>query len=331
MKGKLHIFCNIVSGVSLIVFILIMLFVFKACVNRSSNNQQKINIKKSKPEFKKINVPDYINKPSDIAVYLATHYWDNFDFTDTSYIHFPQVTEQAFADYIEILPHTESQVANSSIKTLLKHTLKEQSGVMYFYFCGLFKKYLYEPNSILRNDELYIPVVECIISDRITGIAEKERAKFQLEMMMKNRIGKTASDFSYTLSSGKTETLYQLESNYILLLFYNPDCHACEAIITAMKTSDILRKYIENRTITVLSFYPDADINIWKNHLNDIPANWVNGYDKKLAIQNEHLYDLKAIPSLYLLDRNKNVILKDTDLIIIEEYFENKKFESILK
>ena len=33
--------------------------------------------------------------------------------------------------------------------------------------------------------------------------------------------------------------------------------------------------------------------------------------DKELRLTNDKLYDLKAIPSLYLLDREKHVLIKD--------------------
>ncbi|MEF9924367.1 MAG: DUF5106 domain-containing protein, partial [Muribaculaceae bacterium] len=34
--------------------------------------------------------------------------------------------------------------------------------------------------------------------------------------------------------------------------------------------------------------------------------------------------DLKAIPSLYLLDKDKKIILKDATIEIIENYLQNK-------
>ena len=48
---------------------------------------------------------------------------------------------------------------------------------------------------------------------------------------------------------------------------------------------------------------------------------WVNSYDDGEVIFGNLLYDIKAIPTLYLLDKNKKVILKDVGLGEIEEYF----------
>lgn len=308
-----------------VTFTIFIIFCFMTCDSKPlGSNQTNPPIQKSTPSFVMVSIPDSLKQPKDRAEYLVIHYWDNFNFSDTSYTHLPEVTEQAFANYIEILPHTEKEIAESSIKVLLGKATKEQTGTMYPYFYDLFKKYLYEPNSPLRNDEFYIPVVRYIINDSVSDEAEKERAKFQLTMMLKNRIGEQAADFSYTLLSGKTGILHQLNSDYTLLLFYNPDCHACEETIAGIKASLILDELIQSKILTILSFYPDADIAIWKKHLSDIPKDWINGYDRELAVQNKRLYDLKAIPLLYLLDSDKNVILKDTELARIEEYLKTK-------
>jgi hypothetical protein len=41
------------------------------------------------------------------------------------------------------------------------------------------------------------------------------------------------------------------------------------------------------------------------------PEEWYNGFDPDCVIRNTGLYNVRAIPSLYLLDAEKKVILKD--------------------
>lgn len=268
-------------------------------------------------------VPDELVVPRDRANYLVEHYWDNFDFSDTAYIHLPNITEQAMADYIEILPHAKKDTAYSSIKNTLIRSEVDSS--MRTYFLDTYKKYLYDPNSPLQNEEFYIPILNYIIESDKTNEADKERADFRLKMLLKNRIGDKATDFTYTLASGKTGTLYNIKSEYTLVLFYNPDCHACAELIAALKASDIINNGLENKTLSLLSFYPDADLKIWKKHLNDIPNTWINGYDKNQIVQNKKVYDLKAIPTLYLLDANKRIILKDVDFYVLQKWLAENK------
>ena len=65
---------------------------------------------------------------------------------------------------------------------------------------------------------------------------------------------------------------------------------------------------------TVIERVP-ATLTAWLNYRHNIPASWINSYDKQLRLRDEELYDLKAIPSLYLLDSEKRVMLKDCNLV----------------
>ena len=38
---------------------------------------------------------------------------------------------------------------------------------------------------------------------------------------------------------------------------------------------------------------------------------WINGYDPDFVIRTDRLYAVRAVPSLYLLDKKKNVLMKD--------------------
>ena len=53
------------------------------------------------------------------------------------------------------------------------------------------------------------------------------------------------------------------------------------------------------------------------------PAQWINAYDAQQVIRNEELYDLKAIPTLYLLGKNRVVELKDVTYPELAAYLEN--------
>lgn len=148
------------------------------------------------------------------------------------------------------------------------------------------------------------------------------QAQHDLKLIDLNRKGSIASDFTYTLHSGRQGRMHSICSPYTLLWFYDPDCEGCAAMLEAMKRSDILNhpKVLEH--VTVLAVYPDEDIELWRSHRHRIPAAWTNAYDKKLVILTEELYDLKGMPTLYLLDRNKRVLLKDASVKEVEYYFQ---------
>src|SRR5690554_11131 len=269
-------------------------------------------------------IPKTITDPSERAKYLTMHYWDRFDFTNRRMIDRPDITEQAFVDYINILNHVPKENADKSLLyTLDKATVDT---IMYKHFVRMFEKYFYDPNSPFRNEELYIPVLQELNRSPMLTEAERSSYLFQLEMVMKNRVGQRASDFAYTLPSGQSYHLHELKSEYTLLLFSNPGCSTCEAVIKRLNQSKELNEALSFNTsvrtmLTILTIYPDSDLEEWLAHLNGMPAGWVHGYDKGMEITQKRLYDIKAIPTIYLLDRDKNVILKDTSIEAVESFF----------
>ena len=63
--------------------------------------------------------------------------------------------------------------------------------------------------------------------------------------------------------------------------------------------------------LAVVNMYIDEDLQGWLDYMPVYPEEWYNGFDAELVIRNEELYSVRAIPSLYLLDEEKRVILKD--------------------
>ena len=286
-----------------------------ACGQKGAKNndgQKLTNGTATELSFPNIVIPEMV--PVDERVkFLAEHYWDKFDFSDTIFCNKPDITEQAYANYLDILRYVDPAVAQQSAAQLIKRA--EVDSTMFDYFVMLSDKYLYDPNSPFRNDELLIPTLECIIASPLLDEAEKIRPQAQLDMAQKNRIGQKANDFRYTLHNGRTGRMYSIEADYLLIFINNPDCPACKEIREQICASPMLSEMIERGVMKVLAIYPDEDITAWLNYRHNIPASWINSYDKQLRMRDEELYDLKAIPSLYLLDAEKRVMLKDCNLV----------------
>lgn len=284
-----------------------------ACGQRNKSNS---STTESKPttelSFPNITVPEML-PAGDRAKYLAEHFWNRFDFRDTTFCNQPDITEQAYANYLDILRYVEPTVAAQSVGALMKSA--EVDSTMFDYFVSLTDKYLYDPNSPFRNDELLIPALEAMVASPMLDEAEKIRPQSQLDMAQKNRIGQKANDFRYTLHDGSTGRMYSIEAEYLIIFINNPDCPACKAIREQICASPMLSEMIERGVMKVLAIYPDEDITAWLNYRHNIPASWINSYDKQLRLRDEELYDLKAIPSLYLLDSEKRVMLKDCNLV----------------
>ena len=63
--------------------------------------------------------------------------------------------------------------------------------------------------------------------------------------------------------------------------------------------------------LAVVNIYIDEDIEAWRDYMSVYPEEWYNGFDPDMKIRTDNLYNVRAIPSLYLLDDEKRVIMKD--------------------
>lgn len=304
-----------------VLHLLSFMLIFSACNGQQSKKAETGDTKER--TFEMVSVPSVITKPEERAAYLVTHYWDKFDFTDTALVHLPEITEQAASNYIDMMKYVPSATAASSIKNMMNKAAVDST--MFAYFAGLYEKYLYDPNSPMRDESLYIPVLEAILEAPVFDEVHKVRPAHLLEVALKNRIGEPATDFTYTLADGKKGTLYRVKADYLLLFFYNPDCHACKEITDQLAASPVVNAWIKDNKLKILAVYPDEDLDAWKNHISYMPASWINSYDSTVSLKNDEIYDLKAIPTLYLLDKDKKVILKDVTFNQIDNYLQLKQ------
>lgn len=262
-------------------------------------------------------IPEDMDNPVERADYLMEHYWDHFQFTDTSWLLQKELVEQAFVDFLQIRPHASAEAGEAGMIRFLNQALLTDS-LLFAFFTELSDKYLYDPDSPMYNEELYIPVLRYICSSPKIGVLDKVRPQYQLEWALKNRIGSVAADFTYALADGEKKTLSALPDRFTLLFFNDPDCERCQRIKKELEDSPLLWEKLMGQ-LTILAVYTGDEPDIWRQEW--YPASWINGCDVREGIHKKQLYDLRVMPALYLLDGKGKVILKNASVSAVEEFF----------
>jgi len=268
-----------------------------------------------------VEIPAVITDQNEARQYLSEHFWDNMDFADTAYLIEKKVLAEQFFQYMNILQTLPDNIKNRSLQHFTGELLKGDSLVIDT-FKQLIEKALYDPNSPYRNEELYIPVLKEFIQSPKIDATIKEGLGYQLSMTMKNRKGTPAIDFRYVKADKSEGTLYGIVSEFVLLVFIDPDCPSCETAISDMKVSGVLKEF--SKRLKILTLYAGVDHQRWIEWSKTLSSQWINGYDKKMMIQEGSLYDLRPTPSFYLLDREKVVILKDAPLERVVEFLRDQ-------
>ena len=94
-------------------------------------------------------------------------------------------------------------------------------------------------------------------------------------------------------------------------------------IIGMLGNSPVIASQVRDGVLAVVNIYIDEDIGAWLSYMPVYPADWHNGFDPDLVIRGDGIYDVRAIPSLYLLDREKRVLMKDAPEQKVISFLEN--------
>ncbi len=261
-------------------------------------------------------LPDTLRRPEDRATYLSLHYWDHFDFTDTTLMALPEVTEQAFVDFLTILPLTDQAAA--AVDTLFRRAAVERE--MLYHFISLGDKYLYDPNSPMRDETLYILELRALVESPCLEEVDKIRPRNLLKMALRNRPGEEATDFAFIDRAGRSRHLSGIKADYLLLYFNNPGCGDCQRVKEQLATSPAVTALLASGRLKILALSVEGRSPEWEEAT--FPAQWIDGYDEGKRLTDQQLYDLRAVPTLYLLDARKRVLLKDAPLEQVEARLE---------
>lgn len=256
-------------------------------------------------------IPQGLTKPEKRAGYLAEHYWDNLNPKSLRTAEDSILLEQAFVDFLTIVPLIERPAAENAVMKLLDRTQSDKG--TYGYVLELAEKYLYEADSPMENEEMFLPYLQYAADSARADDYIRMRVDFLLERVLKNRPGTKAADFQYITRDNKKRNLWSVQAEELLLIFYDPECQHCMEIISQIIHDNDISDRLNDGKLKILAIYTEGNESVWEANKNRLPANWIVGKDISGIIENE-LYDLKAMPTLYLLDKDKRVLTKDLDI-----------------
>lgn len=264
-----------------------------------------------------------IDDPYEQMQYFTTHYWDEFlgaSYTgvcDTAHVKGldMETVEKEFGMYATLMWKLKIPDAQAALSVLFDQVeaceIADTSSNVFEKFNFFADKYFYDPNSPVRNEDMYLPYLQKLSKSQFLTETERDTDAHNAAMCALNQTGTKAANIHYKDINGKAHTLYDIDAEYTLLFFVNPGCPACKEIIEQLRSDDYLSDLVETGRLVVLDMYIDLELDKWKEYESNYPDKWLNGYDYTYKIRTDVTYNVRAIPSLYLLDRNKTVIFKD--------------------
>lgn len=237
--------------------------------------------------------------------------WEGYDFANSAQEN-RDAGEQLFSNFIYILQYADSATASNAVASFYGKASAHESSRNWCH--ATVDHYLANPDSPFRNDAVYAHFLTVFIAN-CSDEALSGRARYMLDMISRNRPGTVAADFGFVDRNGRAGTLHSLDARLILLVFNDPGCDKCREVMPSLLADPLFA----SEGLLVLSVYPYDDAALWRECATPMPGNWLDVHDAGSEIIDGRLYHLPAMPSFYLLDGDKRVLLKDAPLWRVRE------------
>ncbi|MFZ9761452.1 MAG: peroxiredoxin family protein [Candidatus Kapaibacteriota bacterium] len=124
-------------------------------------------------------------------------------------------------------------------------------------------------------------------------------------------IGSKAPDFTMNDINGNSFTLSSLKGKVVMIDFWATWCPPCVRSIPEAKS---IWNAFKKQDFVLLGISLDKDLAVWSNYVKEQNMNWTHVadglfWDNAAAVQ----YGVGSIPSVWILDKEGTIILKDVN------------------
>jgi len=250
--------------------------------------------------------------------YKVKHYLDNLDFSNPVTFRLPG-THKELVRYFDKILILKPSIVNNKIDDLFGKMGYESK--MYEYYLPFFlKKY----NRGYKGwfDTVYVHIARKYYNkDKASWIPQNTHAYVQDKADRKELTlnGKIIPDITFATQKGEPVRLLDVQSNYMILVFWRPGCSHCRH---AMPILNNLRKEFKNKDVkivTICTRQRSDTYRCWdgvkKENMNKFAYNLADKGGKNKFLRK---FNIGGVPMIYILDKNKRIIdknIKAKDLI----------------
>ncbi len=284
------------------------------------------------PEVPEFTVPDHIvNKDSVLQVkryyYNKNHWFDNIDFTDSRLLRTSYVYSRLQTFFNQMVFDPDTVIAEG--EKIIKRS--EPSPEMFRYIVEYMLNLNYETKRMGMDKVLVHIGEEYYLSGRAHWVEEErlEKIKDRVMKVRPNLLGTKVKDMKFVTLDNSIVNLYTLTTDYTVLAFWEPGCGHCKKTIPKLHDIYTDLKWNQDKSIEVMAVFTQVkEYDEWKEFVEEKGmTDWVNAYDPYGWSGFRDQFDIYSTPTVYLLNKNKEIIAKRIDVERIAEFIEN--YESI--
>ncbi len=261
-----------------------------------------------------VQLPQYEGTNDEINqkkyIYYKEHYFDNIDFKNPATIFTPYINNK-IETYMENLTAPIPDSINTSIDYILSK-MTTQSEIWRYYVSYFLNKYA--RSQYVGMDAVYVHMVKNYYAKGLTPWVDEENLIKIIDNALKMEnvlIGKKAPNVILYKEDGTPVSLYDVVSDYTVLLFWKTDCGHCKASMP-----DIIKfqeQYMDKgvKVISVCTKMGDKISECWEKVKElKMEGLFLNLGDEKNRSNFHSLYNVQTTPSIFILDKDKKILIK---------------------
>jgi peroxiredoxin/5-hydroxyisourate hydrolase-like protein (transthyretin family) len=255
--------------------------------------------------------------------YYKQHYWDKLTLTDKRMQNTP-ILVPAIDNYFEnmVLPISDSIIY--AVDFVLAKA-ENDTVMLKFLTKHIFDKYL---NIINDSGNSTITGIENIVVHIIDKYYKSGKVKTNDEKFLKEIIeyadrnretltGKQAVNLKMETVNGGAEALYDIDSPYILLCFFDASCSHCRYEIPAIYK--IFQRF-KNKGLAGFCVYTRNDKKEWMEFVSKYKlTEWINAWDPENINNFRIAYSVYSVPQIYVLDKDKKIAGRGLESASLEQ------------
>ena len=260
-----------------------------------------------------VEIPDFQGTKEEVELmeyrFYREHYFDNIDFLDPRTIRAPFL-HQRVDYYINKLTYQIPDSLNLAIDEILKKFEPESDGFKFYlvYFLNYYAK-----SKIVGMDAVYVHLVDNYYAKGLATWTDEE----QLNKIIKNAgtlkpilIGQPAPPLRMQDQNGEPVLLYDVVAEFTILYFWDPDCGHCKKSLPKMIEFFEAYKEKDIEIFSVCTRLKDEAEKCWDAVEEKEIGSWVNVTDPYLRSRYKQIYDVRTTPMIYVLDKDKKIVMK---------------------
>lgn len=251
--------------------------------------------------------------------YNKDHFFDNTDLTDERLLRTPILYARLEAFFTNILIQAPDSI-NKEIDKLIQ---KCSGNYKIFQFVSVFLFNHFRESEIMGHDAVLVKLADDIyLSGKADWVTRefKEDLRKQIDLIRPNLIGKKAENMVMDSYTGIFVSLYDVEKEFTILYFWEPDCGHCK------ESTPKLKAYYEkpkDYSLEVFAVCTTTDKAKWTKYIEDNKLTWINGWDPQRSSHFDYYYNVQSTPTIYILDKNKKIIAKKLSVDELSSFIDN--------